>query len=86
MAYYCLKAYEIDTIPYVAFENPHNPNSFGRSYNNSNLRTLVSRKFAYLAGLDAQFDPERQEVEFLKEGWKLFEAQSVSFICYFEVR
>ena len=74
MSYYRFEAYEIDTIPYVAFENQYNPNSFGRAYNNSNLRTLASRKLAYLVGLDEQLDPETKEVEFLKEGWKLFEA------------
>ncbi|PIL33863.1 hypothetical protein GSI_03569 [Ganoderma sinense ZZ0214-1] len=73
MAYYRFTAYEIDTTPYVAFDNKHNPNSFGRAYNNSNLRTLVSRKLAYLAGLDERLDPETKEVEFLKAGWELFE-------------
>ncbi|KAM5535129.1 hypothetical protein V8D89_011215 [Ganoderma adspersum] len=73
MAYYRFKDYEIDTIPYVAFENQHNQNSFGRAYNNANLRTVVSRKLAYLAGLDEQLDPETKEAEFLRAGWKLFE-------------
>lgn len=73
IAFYRFKDYEIDTIPYVAFENQHNQNSFGRAYNNANLRTLASRKLAYLAGLDEQFDPETKEVEFLKAGWNLFE-------------
>ncbi|KAI1785191.1 hypothetical protein LXA43DRAFT_1100596 [Ganoderma leucocontextum] len=75
-SYYLFKDYEIDTIPYVPFENKHNPKSFGRAYNNANLRTLISRKLAYLAGLDEQFDPETKEDEFLKEGWKLFEVDT----------
>ncbi|TBU26463.1 hypothetical protein BD311DRAFT_789738 [Dichomitus squalens] len=73
-AYYRFNSYEIDTLPHATFDNPHNPKSFGRLYNISDLRTLVSRKFAYLAGLDARFDREEQEVGFIKEGWKLFEA------------
>ncbi|TBU44966.1 hypothetical protein BD309DRAFT_751074 [Dichomitus squalens] len=72
-AYYRLNSYEIDTLPHATFDNPHNPKSFGRLYNISDLRTLVSRKFAYLAGLDARFDREEQEVGFIKEGWKPFE-------------
>ena len=77
MTYYRFKAHEIDTIPYVAFDNSYNPRSFGRAYDNSSLCVLVSRKYAYLAGLDEQeqFNPETKEAEFLKEGWKLFLAE-----------
>ena len=72
-SYFRLKDVEIDTLPYVAFENVHNMNSYGRSYSVANLRTLVSRKFGVLAGVDEELDPKTEEAAFLKRGWALFE-------------
>ncbi|KAJ4500542.1 hypothetical protein C8R41DRAFT_427400 [Lentinula lateritia] len=76
MSYFCLKDYEIDTVPFITFENQHNENAPGRSYNLSNLRTLVSRKSAYLAGLNDDFDPKINEVDLLRKGWNLFRKEN----------
>ncbi|RPD73783.1 hypothetical protein L226DRAFT_613907 [Lentinus tigrinus ALCF2SS1-7] len=76
MAYFRLKDYEIDTLPYVTFDNEHNPMVPGKSYNLGNLHTLVSRKFAFLHGLDEKLDPRAREVELLKRGWELFDADT----------
>ncbi|RPD62173.1 hypothetical protein L226DRAFT_523459 [Lentinus tigrinus ALCF2SS1-7] len=76
MVYFRLKPHEIDTLPYAAFENKYNHNSFGRSYNLGNLHTLVSRKFAMLHGLDEELDPRTQEVELLRRGKELFDADT----------
>ena len=73
MSYFRLKDYEIDTLPYVLFDDEHNPTTPGRSYNLGNLHTLVSRKFAFLNGIDEELDPRTKEVEFLKRGWELWE-------------
>ena len=79
MTYFRLKDYEIDTLPYVTFDNEHNPMIPGKSYTLANLHTLVSRKYAFLAGLDPAVSMKTQEVDFLKRGWELFEAEYVSF-------
>ncbi|KAJ3871722.1 hypothetical protein F5051DRAFT_184706 [Lentinula edodes] len=76
MSYFCLKDYEINTVPFITFENQYNENAPGRSYNLSNLRTLVSRKSAYLAGLNYDFDPKNNEVELLRAGWNLFQKEN----------
>lgn len=75
MGYFRLRDYEIDTLPYVPFENSHNPRSFGRSYSLVKLYALVSRKHAVLAGLDEELDPKTQEGELLKCGRELFEEE-----------
>lgn len=75
MSYFRLKDYEIDTLPYVLFDDEHNPTTPGRSYNLGNLHTLVSRKFAFLHGLDEKLDPRTREVELLKRGWSLFDEE-----------
>ena len=77
MTYFRLKDYEIDTLPHVEFENIHNPNTPGRSYNRGNLCTLVSRKFAMLGGVDSEIDPKTREDEFLRRGWTLFQEKWV---------
>ena len=75
MSYFRLKDYEIDTLPYVLFDDEHNPMNPGRSYNLGNLHTLVSRKFAFLHGLNEKLDPRTREVELLKRGWTLFDEE-----------
>lgn len=77
MSYFRLKDCEIDTLPYITFDDEHNPMIPGRSYGLGNLHTLVSRKYAFLAGLDPGVSLSSQEVEFLKRGWQLFEAECV---------
>ncbi|KIK57501.1 hypothetical protein GYMLUDRAFT_75467 [Collybiopsis luxurians FD-317 M1] len=72
MKYFRLKAEEIDTLPYYEFPNQYNESRPGRSYSRDNLETLVSRKAAYLAGLDESIDPVEKENQFLREGWKFF--------------
>ncbi len=74
MSYFRLKEYEIDTLPYVTFANEHNPTVLGKSYNLANLHALVSRKHAFLHGLDEKLDLRTREVELLKRGWELFDA------------
>ncbi|KAI0737610.1 hypothetical protein C8Q80DRAFT_314609 [Daedaleopsis nitida] len=76
MSYFRLKDYEIDTLPHIIFENEHSPLSPGKSYSLGNLHTLVSRKFAFLAGLDPDISMKTQEVEFLRRGWELFQADT----------
>ncbi|KAF5383960.1 hypothetical protein D9757_007355 [Collybiopsis confluens] len=74
--YFCLKEEEIDTAPYIEFVTGHYTSQLGRSYSLDDIHTLVSRKCAYLAGLDEMIDPETNEKEFLKRGWEMFTVEN----------
>ena len=77
-SHFRLKYHEIDTLPHGTFENEHDPRNPRKSYCLGNLYTVVSRKLAFLAGLDCGINLKTQEVEFLRRGWELFQAECVS--------
>lgn len=71
MSYFRLKDYEIDTLPCTTYHCAQSSPLSESSYNLANLNTLVSRKFAMLAGLDEPLN----EIDLLRRGWDMFQAE-----------
>lgn len=68
--FYRLTTEELDTLPYWEFENENNPAHPGRSYVLGNVKLLVYRKLATLAGLHKAGVGEQ---ELLRRGMRLFD-------------
>ncbi|KAJ7671017.1 hypothetical protein B0H17DRAFT_1085553 [Mycena rosella] len=74
MAHYRLNKEEMATLPYITFENKYHEDAPpGKSYVVVELNKLVYRKFAILDGIPLDSPSETQ---FLREGQKLFEANT----------